>query len=1006
MGEFKSPSEKQIQKAAPAKKSQETSSASEADFLDSRSSTFQLKKFQEAAQDSGRGSGVSSLQTKSSNHSGTSRVAQLQGLSDNRIASEQSALIQKKENKTGIPDGLKSGMESVSGISLNDVTVHRNSDKPAQLQAHAYAQGTDVHLAPGQEKHLPHELGHVVQQKQGRVAPTTQLKAATLINDDKGLEQEADVMGAKAVQAGSQNQTPLQAKSWGSTSTPLNPTIQRVGEEPKKLNIGTGKIQGWGTSIKNLFGKTTFTKLTEEVEKFNSLKAEKQGEQGKIVKSLCQNWLDSHKDSTDPNDLEKKNAIEQIMIDLKGDSVEKAIEKNILSDEEQAKDLGITDGKIEQKQKEVADKGFVDESGKITDKKGKLFDTSFMSDAESTMQTIVEKADQNLGTINKNEKTIRSDAAMHTFFKDEKEKAKTEEERLGVTKHAESVYNSGFIKNILTWNVFTSKGGKDEVKKELDTNKLGPYKNESFNSAKKISSMNNEADDDLATLVAFAQHIQTLSKNEKAKPVDEEEESLQTDRKEVLEYLKDSAAYDVKIEAEKEKSDALIQPLKNDGRLAGWFRSKADALQTVAASQVAQVLTMGFVSAKPKFMTGGLASNEGFDLIKDEATGEFTGGAKNEFKEGGKEGDSRYDFNGPKSIINGVVKNMDKVTAQAAKFPNKSAIKGFFIFSGSLKEFESVIGYIKQIVGAIQKWATGLAIIAPPAGLIVAACTVINQIIDLITQSSKAARLLFNSLVKIMNNDPALWGLVSQNFKASAVDVASIAASEGIESGVAAGQAAALGEDAGAAVQDRFADKVNTDIDGIAAKSALESAEKKSTEESAIDGGATATTAAASVGESAASDALVGDNLKKITKKKGIARPRVATKAFESTVGTAIPVGKLVTANAEDLVGETEKKELSNSQEVISAIDAETTKLNTEDATQEVVSEKQKEATDKKEEASMVPEVSSGIKEIGENIVESGFVATQVALINKQIKEAQEKEALRASQPGGRSKKR
>ena len=213
MGEFKSPSEKQSQKAAPAKKSQETSSASEADFLDSRSSTFQLKKFQEAAQDSGRGSGISSLQTKSSNHTGTSRVAQLQGLSDTRIASEQSALIQKKENKTGIPDGLKSGMESISGISLNDVTVHRNSDKPAQLQAHAYAQGTDVHLAPGQEKHLPHELGHVVQQKQGRVKPTAQLKGKVPINDDKGLENDADLLGKNALSFVGDKNTPLQQKN-------------------------------------------------------------------------------------------------------------------------------------------------------------------------------------------------------------------------------------------------------------------------------------------------------------------------------------------------------------------------------------------------------------------------------------------------------------------------------------------------------------------------------------------------------------------------------------------------------------------------------------------------------------------------------------------------------------------------------------------------------------------------------------------------------------------------
>jgi len=203
MGEFKAPSEKQSAKATPAKKSQESSSAGEAGFLDSRSSTFQLKKFQEVAQKSGRGSGLNQLQTKSSNHTGTSRVAQLQGMSDTRIASEQSALIQKKENKTGIPDGLKAGMESVSGMSLNDVTVHRNSDKPAQLQAHAYAQGTDVHLAPGQEKHLPHELGHVVQQKQGRVAPTVQLKGDVAVNDSPTLEKEADSLGAKAKSLGS-----------------------------------------------------------------------------------------------------------------------------------------------------------------------------------------------------------------------------------------------------------------------------------------------------------------------------------------------------------------------------------------------------------------------------------------------------------------------------------------------------------------------------------------------------------------------------------------------------------------------------------------------------------------------------------------------------------------------------------------------------------------------------------------------------------------------------------
>ncbi len=107
--------------------------------------------------------------------------------------------IQRKVNNKGLPGNLKNGIESLSGYSMDDVRVHYNSSKPAQLNAHAYAQGTDIHLAPGQEKHLPHEAWHVVQQKQGRVKPTMQLKGKVNINDDARLEKEADVMGQKAI---------------------------------------------------------------------------------------------------------------------------------------------------------------------------------------------------------------------------------------------------------------------------------------------------------------------------------------------------------------------------------------------------------------------------------------------------------------------------------------------------------------------------------------------------------------------------------------------------------------------------------------------------------------------------------------------------------------------------------------------------------------------------------------------------------------------------------------
>jgi len=100
-------------------------------------------------------------------------------------------------NCTGLPDGLKAGVENLSGFSMDDVRVRYNSDKPAQLNALAYTQGSEIHVAPGQERHLPHEAWHVVQQKQGRVKPTLQAKGVP-INDDRELEQEADVMGARA----------------------------------------------------------------------------------------------------------------------------------------------------------------------------------------------------------------------------------------------------------------------------------------------------------------------------------------------------------------------------------------------------------------------------------------------------------------------------------------------------------------------------------------------------------------------------------------------------------------------------------------------------------------------------------------------------------------------------------------------------------------------------------------------------------------------------------------
>ncbi len=158
-------------------------------------------------------------------------VLQLQRTLGNQAASRLlKRTVQQKEkhdgkNITGMPDDLKMGVENLSGLTMDDVKVHYNSDKPAELHASALTQGTEIYMGSEQERHLPHEAWHVAQQKQGRVKPTAQLMDAKF-NDDAALENEADIMGPKALQVNSV--APL-AKNV--STTPPNAPIQFVNGE-------------------------------------------------------------------------------------------------------------------------------------------------------------------------------------------------------------------------------------------------------------------------------------------------------------------------------------------------------------------------------------------------------------------------------------------------------------------------------------------------------------------------------------------------------------------------------------------------------------------------------------------------------------------------------------------------------------------------------------------------------------------------------------------------------
>tara|TARA_B100001059_G_scaffold100683_1_gene100436 strand:- start:104774 stop:106252 length:1479 start_codon:yes stop_codon:yes gene_type:complete len=135
-------------------------------------------------------------------NSHTEKTNQLQLMAD------QSDRVQnfQQSNNSGLPEPIRKGTESLSGHSMNDVNVHYNSSEPQKVNAHAFAKGNDIHLASGQEQHLPHEAWHVVQQKQGRVKPTSEVNG-TMINDSESLESEADSMAQKIVAEGKNSAT-------------------------------------------------------------------------------------------------------------------------------------------------------------------------------------------------------------------------------------------------------------------------------------------------------------------------------------------------------------------------------------------------------------------------------------------------------------------------------------------------------------------------------------------------------------------------------------------------------------------------------------------------------------------------------------------------------------------------------------------------------------------------------------------------------------------------------
>ena len=145
-----------------------------------------------------------------------------------------------------LPARLRAGIERLSGQPMGDVRVHYDSAEPARVGAHAHTAGSEIHLAPGQERHLPHEAWHAAQQKQGRVRATG-LIAGRALNEDHALESEADRMGAAALRPGARAAavaSPARAGVSRHAATGGPPAIQRAKRknQPKRAPRKRAKL--------------------------------------------------------------------------------------------------------------------------------------------------------------------------------------------------------------------------------------------------------------------------------------------------------------------------------------------------------------------------------------------------------------------------------------------------------------------------------------------------------------------------------------------------------------------------------------------------------------------------------------------------------------------------------------------------------------------------------------------------------------------------------------------
>ena len=206
-----------------------------------------------------------------------------------------------------MPGEVQVKMESAFGADFSGVRIHQGPSAQA-LGALAYTQGPNVHFAPGWyqpesqkgQELLGHELAHVVQQSQGRVQATTQGEGMG-VNDDAGLEREADDMGAKAARG---------ERAGGAA--------RLSGVEPPRPNV---QVSGNGTQIAQCYIDTSMSlglsTILNEHTSVLSLMAEFNHQEGQLLKD---DEIDPFAKTNEPREMPADERLEilRVMDEISG----------------------------------------------------------------------------------------------------------------------------------------------------------------------------------------------------------------------------------------------------------------------------------------------------------------------------------------------------------------------------------------------------------------------------------------------------------------------------------------------------------------------------------------------------------------------------------------------------------------------------------------------------------------------------------------------------------------